>query len=73
MFITAKPSQRLGAASPDWDLLSGTGTPPEIFLPAPLPFIDNILIQILIETKTDKQLRAITLYNIYNINNILNP
>ena len=39
MFITAKPSQRRGAVPPDpriQDLLSGTGTPPEKFLPTPL-------------------------------------
>ena len=46
MFITAKPSQRLGAVHPDpriWDLLSGTGTPPEKFLPTPLTYISAVL------------------------------
>ena len=39
MFITVKPSQRLGAVPTDpriCDLLSGTGTPAEKFLPIPL-------------------------------------
>jgi len=44
MVITIKPPQRLGAMPPDphiWDLLPGTGTPPEKFLPTPLASLAN--------------------------------
>jgi len=39
MIIATKPSQQLGALPSDsriWDLLPGTGNPPEKFLPTPL-------------------------------------
>jgi len=45
MFTKTKPSQHLGAASPDprtWDLLLGIYAPPENFLPTPQE-LDSII------------------------------